>query len=153
MSASTKALELAANLAANLAQRLPSFLITQSTNSDGEATILIGAAAAGSEGARIRVQSAENPLGKDVLGLTANVYSPTIVKVGFEANPAGGAGADVNTLATMAPILGECFATGARVEVYASSNTDNPDDADLDDATLLKYVWNPSPLFGITANQ
>jgi hypothetical protein len=151
MSASAKASKIAKQLAAELDLRT-TLTVSESTDTDGSPLIRVGAASAGAAGALIRVTNQEWSLAKDILGNTANHFSPHIVQVCFEANPAGGAGADVSSLAQIALILGCCFARGARTEVYASSNGDNPDADDFVEAKLV-LTFDPSLVDGMIANQ
>lgn len=152
MTVNAKATHLAREIADKLKQR-QSLTVSESMDSSGRPVIRVGAASAGNAGGLIRVEPQAWPVAVDVLGLAATQYAPLEIRVGFEANPAGGAGADVNSLAVITPILGECLSRGTRVKVYRSANGDNPDEADLDDASLLVYTWDFDPTQGIIGNQ
>lgn len=152
MSASAKARAIAKQLAAELRLRQSALAVTESFDTDGSPVITVGTNVAGAAGGLIKVTNQEWSLAKDILGNTANHFTPHVIQVGFEANPAGGAGADINTLAQLSLILACCFSRGTRVEVYASANGDSPDLADLVEANL-KLAWDPSISDGIVANQ
>lgn len=143
---------IARTLADNLRQRT-SLTVTEYFVSTGEAAVLVGAAAADAPGARIHVVPEPWTLAKDILGNTASIYSPSIVRVCFEAN-AGAGGPDeddVNTWSVMLPIIGAAIQTGCKVEIYESANADGPDDADIT-AANLKASFDASARDGLVAN-
>lgn len=119
---SPKAQAIRDELAAELLIKLSSLAQVKSFGASKECDLLIGTAAAGNDNAFIRIK-VQDSLQTDVLGLAQQVYTPHIAQIVFEANPAGGAGADVGTWATRLAILGTLTRTGIKVEVYFSANT------------------------------
>ena len=152
MAKNQKAHDLAREIADRLSQR-QSLAVSQDINANGHPLIRIGSASAGNAGALIRIQPLAWPLAVDVLGNAATIHVPLVAKIGFEANVTAGAGADVNSLAVICDCLGEVLVRGLRTEVYRTANGDNPDDADLDDASQLVKTWEPDPVFGMIAGQ
>lgn len=120
--ATAKALTFRGDLASSLAIRLPTLTQALSFGAGNQADMLIGTAGAGNDNAFIRINQFTTAA-VDVLGLAQNVFTPHVAQVVFEANPAGGAGADVGTWATRLSILGELIQKGIRVELYFSANT------------------------------
>jgi hypothetical protein len=121
---SPKAQALRDELAAELLIKRSALVQVKSFGASKECDLLIGpsGAAAGTDSAFIRIK-VQSTLATDVLGLAQQVYTPHVAQVVFEANPAGGAGADVGTWATRLAILGALLRTGVRVEIYFSANT------------------------------
>lgn len=152
MASLAKAIALAHDLAADLKLR-QALAVTEAFTSDGVPTIVVGTGSAGDPGCRIQVAPQDWPLAKDILGSTANIYSPTVIKLGVEANAeAGGADDDdINTWAQILPILGACIQRGARLEVYTSANTDSFDDADFV-AANLQATFDASAIYGMIGN-
>lgn len=147
-----KARALAAELASELKLRLPSLAISEDNDSDSLPLIKIGDGTAGSKSALIKVAPQDWPLAKDILGLTANVFTPHTIKLVVEGNKTSGAGADVLTWAERLPILGAIVARGCRVEVYETANGNAPDATDIT-AANLKATFDASAVHGMIANQ
>lgn len=124
MANSFKALEIARQLQSKLFQRLGSSVHDMSFDTDGNPLILIddGSPAAGEKNWVIKVRPIDWPLAKDVLGNSALMFTPHVVQFVTEANPTGGAGADVLAPADMLPVMGEILLVGAQVEWYQSAN-------------------------------
>lgn len=116
-----KALGLRDELIATLNVKLASLAKTPSFGASGECDLLVGTGAIGSDSVFARF-SAQSTNAKDVLGLAQQVWTPHVIQIVTEANPAGGAGADVGTWATRLAIIGAAVQTGCRVEMYASAN-------------------------------
>lgn len=136
MPTSYKAVALARELADKYRKRL-TLTVTEGVDSSNNPTILVGAASAGATGAFILIKPVDQSATVlNAIGQAAAVYTPHFIQVCFEANPAGGAGADVNSLATIANILGEIFADNCRVEVYQSANGTVPSASQLTAANL-----------------
>lgn len=146
---SYKAEAIAHESAANLKLRV-SLTITEGTQGT-DPTLLIGAAAAGSTGAFVKIIASPTPLAFDILGLATVVPSPCVTQIAFEANPAGGAGADVNTYATILPILGEFVSRGTRVEIYLSANGTAPSNAAITGVPVASF--DISAQYKATASQ
>lgn len=119
---SPKAQALRDELAAELLIKLSSLAQVKSFGAAKECDLAIGVQTAGNDNAFIRIR-VQDSLQTDVLGLAQQVYTPHVAQVVFEANPAGGAGADVGTWATRLAILGTLLRSGVKVEVYFSANT------------------------------
>jgi hypothetical protein len=147
-----KAHSIAKDIASNLKLRQSGLAVTESIDSDQLPLVRIGTGVAGTAGALIKVVPQDWPLAKDILGLTALQFGPHKIQVVVEANPSGGAGADINTWAQKLPILGEVLLRGCRVEIYESANTNAPGPEDIV-AGNLKATFDPHPQFGMIANQ
>jgi hypothetical protein len=152
MASNYKQIALANDLAAALGLRKLGLAITQSFDTDKNPLIKVGTGSNGAAGCLIRIIPQDWPEAKDILGLTQNVFCPSVVEVALEANAAGGAGADINTWAVLLPVLGEAILRGARTKVYESSNGDSPDVDDMIDSKL-KATFDPSAVYGMIANQ
>lgn len=152
MATTKKALAMANEMAAELKQRQSTLAVAESFDSDQNPLVKVGTGTAGQKNALIKVMPIDWPLGKDILGLAQTVYTPHKVLVGFEANPAGGAGADINDWATLLVVLGVALSRGARVEVYESANGDSPDADDFISANL-KAAYEPSMQYGMLSGQ
>lgn len=152
MATTQKALSIMAYIAEELKLRLPSLAQTEGFDSDQSPTLLVGAAAAGSAGGFIKVRPINWPEAKDVLGNTAIHYGPHVVQLVTEANPAGGAGADINTAAQLGTLLGVCIERGCRFEWYEETNGAAVGAADITGAKL-KLTFDPSVRWGFIANQ
>jgi len=100
---------------------LPTLLVTEGVDGSNQPTILIGAAAAGATGCFIRVKPVDWTA-KDIFGNAADVFGPHVVQIVIEANPAGGAGADVNSIGDVAKMIRVASAAGCKLEVYQSAN-------------------------------
>lgn len=119
MATSYKALALMEAVAAELALRLPALAQTRSDDgtADKNPTLQLGAGTAGAAGGFILIKPMDWTA-KDVLGNAANRFSPHVIQVVLEANNAAGAGADVNTLATISTLVTVLARKGARLEIY-----------------------------------
>lgn len=152
MATTAKAHDLAAELASILEQRL-SLDVVASNDSDENPVLTIGDNGAGDPGAVIKLKPQDWPLAKDILGLTANIFTPHVIMVCLEANQAGAvAEADINGWDILLPILGEVVLKGCRVEIYESANATPPAVAEMVEANL-KATFDPSLYHGMIANQ
>jgi len=131
MAISFKAIQLRDTLAADLALRTPSFTITKSFDSGD--TDYVGAPVitwsadsspgVGEQMAVIRVKQLD-AVGTDILGLTQNVFTPTVIQIGLEASSVSGAcELDVSNWLLL---IGECLKFGTLVEVYMSDDGTAP---------------------------
>jgi hypothetical protein len=136
MATTKKALALADDLASELKQRQSALAVTQSFDTDANPLVQVGAGTAGSKGGLIKIKPIDMPWSKDILGNQAEVFTPHVIQLGVEANPAGGAGADVNDRVTELLLLATLAARGTRVEVYESANGTAPTAATLVSANL-----------------
>jgi hypothetical protein len=148
---SAKAIEIAHNLANNLLQRgsagplatlnggpIP---VTELFDTNGLPCIEVGALplASAAVAAFIQVAPYSWPLGQDVLGNAAAVYTPTVIRVAVEAPPTGVMqGADI---AILQAILGEADTTGCRVELWNSASGTAPSDTTFNTASNLVSVF------------
>jgi hypothetical protein len=126
MATTKKALALADELASELKQRQTALAVAQSFDTDGNPLIQVGAGTAGAKGGLVKIKPIDWPLAKDILGLQAEVYTPHVIQLGVEANPAGGAGADVNDRVTELLLLATLVTRGTRVEVYETASGTAP---------------------------
>lgn len=132
MATTQKAINLLEAVASELAFRLPALAQTKGFDGsvDKNPTLLVGAAAAGSAGAFILIKPMDWT-SKDVLGNAGQRFAPHVIQVVLEANPAGGAGADVNSLAIVSTLIAVLARKGARVEVYQETNGSAVGEADI----------------------
>lgn len=151
MASLAKCFGLARTLKDNLAQRTALAVTESVLAATGGPVLVVGTDTIGAPGARIHIVPEDWSLAKDVLGNSANIFSPSVIRICFEANNAAGAAADVNGWDTLLPIVGAAIQTGAKVEIYESANGDAPDDADIT-AANLKATFNASARDGIIAN-
>lgn len=152
MATSAKAIALARSIASSLGLRQSALAVVLSFDTDESPLVKLGTGSIGAAGGLIKVKPQDWSLAKDVLGLTAAIYSPHVVQLVTEADPAGGAGANINTPAQLLLLLGEALARGCRVEWYQSANGNAPDAADITSGNL-KASWDPSFEHGMIANQ
>jgi len=115
---------------------------------------LPGTGVAKTDGCLIKVRPQVWPLAKDILGNAATIFSPTIIQIGIEANAEAGDADedDVNTLAFLLLLIGECVSRGTRVEIYQSATGTAPVVGTLVAANLVA-TWDGSLQFGQIANQ
>ena len=150
MSINSKAIAIAHEIADELAKRL-SITVTEGFDTNGNPTILAGAASAGSTGAFIRVKTdwSDNSAQVDGLGFAQRVYTPHIVQVAFEANYAGATDnvADTNAWPVLLPVLGTVLARGAKTEVWLETYGSAPSVTTFDTANKKKAefrdLYNP----------
>jgi hypothetical protein len=152
VSSNYKQLALAKDLAAALGLRKLGLAITESLDANKNPVIQIGAGTNGSAGGVIRIIPQDWPEAKDILGLDQNIFCPSIIEVALEANPAGGAGADINTWAVLLPVLAEVILRGTRVKLYESTAGSAPTTSDMT-ASKLKATFDTSAVYGMIANQ
>lgn len=130
MAATQKAINLIEDIAVELQRRLPALALTKGQDSAQNPQIVLGTGAAGAAGCYIRCIS-QPWTAKNVLGMAADVFTPHVLQVVFEANPAGGAGADVNSLATTSTVLAVLARRMTALEVYQETNGAAPGEADI----------------------
>lgn len=157
--ASAKALDIAAQLAESLALRCSAaglgtaLAVSTNFDSSGNPTILVGAASAGNAGAFIRVMNYPSPNSYDIIGNVAPVYTPHVIQVATEANPAGGAGADVNSLAQLGAVMLQCEVMGCRLELWQSANGTVPSVTTFGTASNLKLVFEANMYYPVVSDQ
>lgn len=140
MATTYKAQAMSKELADRLKARLNGALtLVQGFDTDQNPYIEIGAGAAGQPNAIIKVMPVDWPLAQDVLGLTANAYTPHKICVVTEAVNTNGS---YLTRAQQLLIFGQVSLMGSRVEHYNSANGDDPD---LDDIVPAKLVASFEP--------
>jgi hypothetical protein len=142
MAGTAKTLVFRDELASELAIRLPALAKTKSFGATGESDLMVGAGTAGSDSVFVRFCAVAS-IQKDVLGLNQTVFTPHIAQLVIEANPAGGAGADVGTWATRLAVLGAVIAKGTRVEVYTTANTTPVSAAGITGAPTATFEIHP----------
>lgn len=135
MSTSAKALSLANDLADELKKRT-TLTVAQSFDTDGSPLIQVGTGSIGAAGGLLKVRPQDWPLAKDVLGLSANIYTPHVIQLVTEANASAGAGADINTPAQLMVLMAPALLRGCRFEWYNSANGNAPDATDITSGNL-----------------
>ena len=142
-----KAQAIAEDLKAAIAVRLPSLAQVASNDSEGNPCVLVGAAAAASPGAFIRIKPVDS-LVYDIIGHDQAVFTPHIAQIAFEANYAATDDnvADVNGWDTILPLIGELTMRGLKVEVYASNSGTAPS-VDTLVTAKLKASFEPHPQY------
>lgn len=153
MATTKKALAMAEELVSELKQRQSALAVALTYDSDQNPLIRVGSGANGAAGGLIKIMPIVWPLAKDVLGLSAEMFHPHVVRLNVEANAAGGAGADINTWAVQLLLVAACVSKGARTEVYESTNGTAPNATDINDATKLKATWEPSSQYPMISSQ
>lgn len=153
MSSNAKALSLAADIAAELAQRI-TLTITPGTAADAFPQIVVGTGVASDPGCYIKFRTETWPEAKNILGTAADIFSPALIQVCFEANYASTIDtvADTTLFSDVALILGTLFIRGAKVEVYQSAYGTAPVETELV-ASKLKATFESSPRHGMIGNQ
>ena len=152
MPATQKAVALLDAIAEELSKRLSS-ITPQTKGQDSllNPQLVVGAGTAGAAGCYLRVIP-QPWTANNVLGVASQVFSPHVIQVVFEANNAAGAGADVNTLATLSTIIAVCARKGAALEVFEEPNGAAPGEADCV-SSKLKVRLDASLDFGMIGNQ
>jgi hypothetical protein len=152
-----KALELAHEIADKLKirvgalQGVAGLAVTEGFDTDGLPTISVGPGTAGSKNVFIKVNLQAWPLAKDILGNSANIYTPLTVQFVTEAPPAGSGAGVIVDLPTLLACLGDCVMKGSRTEWYQSANGVAPVAASIT-AGNLKAAFQPD-IYNILTNQ
>jgi hypothetical protein len=130
MPATQKQVVLLDAIAEELSRRLPAITSqTKGQDSQQNPQLVLGAGTAGAAGCYIRI--IQQPwTAKNVLGLTNDVYTPHVVQVVFEANPTPGAGADINSLATLSTVIAVCARKNTALEIFQETTGAAPGEAD-----------------------
>lgn len=153
MAATKKALALAEDIASELKLRQTALPVSVSADTDGNPLVFLGTGVAGTKNTIFKVLNVVWPLAKDILGLESQVFTPHVIRVGFEApTTTAAADTDPNTLQDKLLSLAVALSRGTRVEVYESAAGDSPDADDLI-AGNLKASYEPSFQYGITNSQ
>lgn len=125
-----KALDTAHVLASLLKVRYSTKVVTESFDTDGNPIVTVddGTPAAGEMNIIIKVMPTDWPLGRDVLGNVANVYTPHKILFGTEANGASAGPTLVQPVspANLLPALGEVVLRGMKVEWYQTASGTAP---------------------------
>lgn len=148
MSAKSQALahDIADELKKRLAFLTSTITLKEGADSNGDATISIddGSPATTEKVVFIRVKALDWNLGTNVVGLTAEVYTPSIVQIATEAVTTNGTFLAPDDLLQL---LGTCLARGARTEWWQETNGTAPSVTTFNTASKLKSTWNPT-LYG-----
>lgn len=123
---SYKAQALSHEIADILKIRLSTLTLVESFDTNGNPTISLGAGSPGGKNIFVRVAPISWPLSLNVIGLASEVFTPHVIQFATEANPAGGAGADILTPTELLPFIGEVMRRGTKVEWYTSTNGTAP---------------------------
>lgn len=145
MAATQKAIRLRDAMKDKLAKRAgtSALAFVESFDANGDATLRVGSGVFSEAGAFIRIKS-EASLQVDGVGNTQRVYTPGIVQVAFEADPAGGAGANINTYDIVLAVLGDATGTGCKTEVWLETNGTAPTATTFDTANKKKGTYEPT---------
>ena len=140
---SAKAQEIAHNLASNLLQRFSAgalatlyggpIPVTEAFDANGLPTISVGTLTTTSIGAFIQVGPVVWPLGTDILGNPAAIYTPTTIRVAIEASPAGPL--QTTDAAILQALQSETAQTGCRIELWTSPSGTAPSDTTFNTAS------------------
>lgn len=152
---SYKKIGIKAELVDELAKRLPTMVITESQDSDGNPMVTVSQDAtpvAGEKVIVLRVRPITWSLAKDVLGLPSVVHTPHVIDICTEANNAAGAVADILTPVELLAVLGTVTKRGTRVEWYQSANLTVPSLAQMI-AANLKASYEPEIYWGSLSSQ
>ncbi len=149
MATTQKAIEIAKNLASELAKR-SSLAVTQGSDASGNPTILVGAAAAGAQGAFIVVKPIDYPNSYNVIGQVATVYTPHVIQLCTEIGAT--TLANINTAATQLMFTAACAIRGTKLELYRSPNTEVPAAAEIIPSQLAAEFYSDI-YFPMTSDQ
>jgi hypothetical protein len=139
-----KSLALRDELASELAVRISSIAQAKSFGSAGEARLALGAGTSDSDSVNVQIGTVDSIM-KDVLGLSQNVFTPHVAKVGIEAAATGA------TWATRLAVIACLVAKGVRVELYERTHGTGPAFADLT-AGNLKAVFEIHPQYPLMSS-
>lgn len=135
-----------------LQKRLPTWTVTQGTDSSNNPTLLLSAdatPAATEQVVFLRVRPVTT-LATDVLGIAQKVFTPHVIEVVLELGAAGsGAALPLLSTANLVPILGELFKRGMKIDLWLSATTVVPAVGEISGAPDVS--WSPSqvnPLAG-----
>jgi hypothetical protein len=155
MATTKKALAMAEELVSELKQRQSALAVALSYDTDGNPLVKVGSGVAGTKGGLIKIMPISWPLAKDVLGLSAEMFHPHVVRLNVEANYAGTTDnvADINTWVEQLLLVGVVISKGARVEVYLSTNGTAPNATDINDATKMVAAWENNQQYPMLSSQ
>ena len=137
-------------LSSDLKLRLPALAVVETYDSSGNPVLSLGTGIAAGANICIKVAPQSWPTAKDVLGLTATVYSPTVVSICTETNPV--AAPDYVSRAQLLAALEVCGQQSCRVDWYESPNLTPPSSATMITA-YLTTSWVPFIYFGSKCDQ
>jgi hypothetical protein len=110
-----------------LAKRLTTMLpVTIGVTTAGDISISCGDGTAGDKNAFMAFTNFPTPLSTNIVGLAADVYTPTVIQLVTEHNPTAGAGADILGPFELANLLTVLVNTDARIDWYQSANGTAP---------------------------
>lgn len=155
MATTKKALAMADELISDLNQRQSALTVSLSYDTDSNPLVKVGTGTAGQPGALIKVMPISWPLAKDILGLTAEIFTPHVIRLNVEANFAGTTDnvADINTWAQQLLLVAAVVSKGARVEVYLSANGTAPNATDINTATLMVASYESNAQYPMVSSQ
>ena len=122
---------------------LPTLIVTETSDAASNPVVNIFQTAtpvAGQKNLVVRTQPVAWPEAKDIFGNAAASYSNHVMQLCTEANPAGGAGADVLTPVELLPALVEMGRKGTEIEWYNSANGTVPATGQMTSGNL-KATW------------
>lgn len=150
MATTTKALALARELMDVWAKQVISTMPVQveTFDTDGNPVITMSADATPATTEKIVVVRVK-PItwtATDIIGHTSQIFTPHVIQLCTEANPAGGHGADILTPVELLPVLAEIAKRGTIIEWYESAAGDIPATTEMTDANLKatyqELWWN-----------
>jgi hypothetical protein len=151
MATTQKAIDIARDLAAEFTTRFGALAtpltVTQATHSDGNPYISIsdGTPATTEVVFIVKVAPMEWSLAKDVLGLSAQVYVPTVIQIATETNADAGSVARVTKSTHILALLGPIVTKGCVVEWYEQAAGNYPTIASITGtptATFKDLYWS-----------
>jgi hypothetical protein len=150
---SAKSQALAHEIADELKKRLSSLTLVEGFDSNGDATITLGSGTAGQKNAFIRVKAIDWTLAKNIIGLQAEVFGPSVIQFATEKNYEGATDnvTDILGPAELLPLLGTLLGKSARVEWYRSTNGTAPTVSTITGAPAAS--WENSLYWGMKASQ
>jgi hypothetical protein len=149
----SKAIELAHELADKLKIRFSTFTVTEAFDTDGNPyfTIDDGTPATTEMCIIVKVLPVDWALAKDVLGNTANIYSPHKIMLGTEDSASH---ADYITPQQLMHVIGEIVGKGTQWEWYKTANGTAPTLANtIFAAAKLKGTFYPDMYNPLTSQQ
>lgn len=122
--ASFKALELSREMQDELKKRFGSLVVGETMDVDQNPVITVsdGTPVAGEKVMVLKIKPIDWPLPVNIFGTAQTVFSPHVVQIVTESNPAAGAGADILPTADLLAFLGCVLGRRIRTEWYQSAN-------------------------------
>lgn len=147
---SAKSHAIAHQLADELKKRLPfltsTITVQESADANGDATITVndGTGATTEKVVFIRVKAIDWALSLNSIGLTSEVFTPSVVQIALEAVATNGT---YLAYTDLFQLLSTCTSYGARTELWMETNGTAPSVTTFNTASKKQSTWEPT-LYG-----